>query len=35
MMKLLKHDLKKATKYIKSNAYRINLAWYAYNFEGI
>ena len=32
---LSKENFDKATKYIKNNADVINLAWYAYNFEGM
>lgn len=35
MKQLSKSDFDKVTKYIKSNADAINLAWYAYNFEGM
>ena len=35
MKKLSKHKFETATKFIKENADPINLAWYAYNFEGM
>jgi hypothetical protein len=35
MKRLSKQSFDKATKYIKTNADAINLAWYAYNFEGM